>query len=452
MELTYEQIEIINAVPSIDRCMKINAFAGTGKTSTLISIAKAYPDKKFFYLAFNRSIAEESKRKFPVNVKVMTTHALAKRYIANKDQARGDYRILEVADILNIDYSHAIFVHEILSKWLNGHYKTFLELIDDTQGIKENVIRYSALAQEFYELMRDRKIEISHSFYLKEFHLNLPTDFKLDFIMVDEAQDTNDVTLDIIANLPGKKIIVGDTHQQIYAFRGSINAMKKIEADKEFFLTNTFRCRPSIVAEANSILSKYKGETQCLKAAFTDYNSPKTTAYLSRTNAELILLIDMITDFNLTRNPHEIFKSSLAVHYFIKGDWKKIPPEYKFLQKIGNETDFYDYLQSTKDPELERAYNNHLKYGDRLIALLEKAVKCSQTETSNITLSTAHSSKGLEWDKVYMTSDYPDLNLLIANKEQQITLEIINEINLQYVASTRAIYELVHMSPEPVVV
>jgi len=64
IEPTFEQKEIIRQVLKEER-LKIKAFAGSGKTSTLKMVAEAYPDKKFLYLAFNRRIADEALEKFP---------------------------------------------------------------------------------------------------------------------------------------------------------------------------------------------------------------------------------------------------------------------------------------------------------------------------------------------------------------------------------------------------
>ena len=52
MELTPEQLDIINSTGNI----KINAVAGSGKTTTVIEYAKARPTtSKILYLAFNKS-------------------------------------------------------------------------------------------------------------------------------------------------------------------------------------------------------------------------------------------------------------------------------------------------------------------------------------------------------------------------------------------------------------
>ncbi|MEX0810895.1 MAG: hypothetical protein WD048_01680 [Chitinophagales bacterium] len=53
MELTKQQYDIINSTGNI----KVNAVAGSGKTTTIIEYAKARPESsKILYLAFNKSV------------------------------------------------------------------------------------------------------------------------------------------------------------------------------------------------------------------------------------------------------------------------------------------------------------------------------------------------------------------------------------------------------------
>ena len=59
MELTKEQYNIVHSVGNI----KINAVAGSGKTTTVIEYAKARPqNSKILYLAFNRSVKLEAMK------------------------------------------------------------------------------------------------------------------------------------------------------------------------------------------------------------------------------------------------------------------------------------------------------------------------------------------------------------------------------------------------------
>lgn len=71
---TPEQDAVINWQGSK---LVVNAFAGTGKTSTLVRFAEANPECKILYLAYNRAVRDEAERKFPSNVECKTSHQLA---------------------------------------------------------------------------------------------------------------------------------------------------------------------------------------------------------------------------------------------------------------------------------------------------------------------------------------------------------------------------------------
>ncbi len=58
--------------------LRIDAYAGTGKTTTLRLLAESTP-KRGLYLAFNRSIAAEAAERFPTRVRCATAHSLAFR-------------------------------------------------------------------------------------------------------------------------------------------------------------------------------------------------------------------------------------------------------------------------------------------------------------------------------------------------------------------------------------
>ena len=78
MKLTKEQKEIINSNGNI----RINAIAGSGKTTTVIEYAASRPkEAKILYLVFNKSVKTEAIHKFQQkglkNVKVETAHSLA---------------------------------------------------------------------------------------------------------------------------------------------------------------------------------------------------------------------------------------------------------------------------------------------------------------------------------------------------------------------------------------
>lgn len=89
MKLTKEQEDIINSTGNI----KINAVAGSGKTTTIIEYARTRPkESKILYIAFNKSVKLEAVKKFAdkglSNVKVETAHSLAFKHVVFKHKYR----------------------------------------------------------------------------------------------------------------------------------------------------------------------------------------------------------------------------------------------------------------------------------------------------------------------------------------------------------------------------
>ncbi|MPB31793.1 ATP-dependent helicase, partial [Campylobacter fetus] len=68
-----------------------------------------------------------------------------------------------------------------------------------------------------------------------------------DYILFDEAQDSNAVMLSIFLNNVCKKILVGDTFQNIYGFNQTINALETIEADFHLNLSPNYRSTQEIL-------------------------------------------------------------------------------------------------------------------------------------------------------------------------------------------------------------
>ena len=86
---TAEQQAIIDAfgrelaAPASGRShLIVNAFAGTGKTSTLRMMSDAQPQARGLYVAFNRSVADAAQRVFGSHVECRTSHSLAYRHVA----------------------------------------------------------------------------------------------------------------------------------------------------------------------------------------------------------------------------------------------------------------------------------------------------------------------------------------------------------------------------------
>ena len=83
--MTAEQARIANhRLSSTDELVKIVAFAGTGKTTTLIEMCQNNPDLGFLVVVFNKDVQLRAKNAFPKNTVVRTAHALAMKKVGRR--------------------------------------------------------------------------------------------------------------------------------------------------------------------------------------------------------------------------------------------------------------------------------------------------------------------------------------------------------------------------------
>ena len=463
MNLTKQQLEILESVQKY-KSIKINAFAGTGKTTTLKLIAEKYSEKKILYLAFNSAIKNEATSLFPNNTHVKTTHGLA--FGAIKKNTTIDltkiinYRAIDISKEFEVTYNQAVGALKIFENFCNS-IKSEIEPKD---------IEHKT-AKTMFDMMLISKMEPTHAFYLKYYYLLISSQqiqqFNYDIIMLDEAQDTNEVTLGIFEALSSKvKIYVGDEHQQIYSFRGSKNALSKIKSDKKLYLSCSFRFNSSIANFANILLKNFKNESVSIDTLKEEKdNICETNGYISRTNAQLISIIsDRIINrkpFVTVRDPNEIFNLTIEVHYILTNKKDKVKRN-RFLKDFSNEDEILDYANEVDDYELKSALKMAKEYKEKIFEfkdISDKFFAAWKNRISNgfeqrkkeiMFLTTAHTAKGLEWDKVTIADDFTDFADLIVDfgcdnlvqfKEEQNHLanqELIDEFNLFYVAITRA--------------
>ncbi len=462
MNTTPQQQAILEAVQN-HRNIKINAFAGTGKTTTLKLIAQTYKTKKILYLAFNSAIKNEATGLFPSNTSVKTTHGLAFTAIKKHTNLTLDtlvnYRAIDISKEFEISYDQAI-----------GTLKIFENFCNNTKNeIAKDDIEHKS-AKRMFDYMLIGKMQPTHGFYLKYYYLLLASrqisQFDYDIIMLDEAQDTNEVTLGIFEALSGKtKIFVGDKHQQIYSFRGSKNALDKIKCDITLYLSVSFRFNNAIAHYANRLLREFKNETVAIETIKESDTTITTNGYISRTNAQLIATIsNRINErkpFVTVRDPKEIFNLTIEVYYFLNNEKQNIVRN-RFLKDFGSEEELAEYAKEVEDYELKSALKVAKEYNEKIFGFQEIAIKFYEAWKNRanngfaertpeiLFLTTTHTAKGLEWDSVTVADDFADFADLLVDfgcdtlqkftKEQHFlpNQELFDEFNLFYVAITRA--------------
>lgn len=463
---TQEQLDILEAFKH-NNILKVNAVAGSGKSSTLKYLAENNPERSL-YLCYNRGVAEEAREKFPEHVDCRTIHSLAfatTGSIVNHKRQRptGGYvnvagtpsEIVQYYSVKDFDTESspisalaiATFAKMTVYRFENSSEvqitnkllpkKDLKDLDKNHEGINKAKLEKTILdlAQS---LWNDRinprsKVLATHDTYLKLFHLSKPV-LDYEIIYVDEAQDSNPCTLDIINNQKAKVVYVGDTYQSIYQFRYAVNAMESIDAPTKM-LSKSFRYGQSVADVASLIIDEVisiegNDKVESTVGKFND----KTYTKLFRTNAALLeeavkLINDNLKVYCAVDRKDFTNKLKSAQELF-KGNLKGVKH-----QEISQYSNWWDFIQGAEDdPELKRIQGivekNKTSKFIYALSCLEKS-----TDKADIVLTTAHKSKGLQWDNVKIADDFPVASILEGKASDQ-------ERNLFYVACTRAIHKL----------
>ena len=440
-------------VQSNANCLVVNAFAGTGKTSTLIDYAKARPKERMYYLAFNRAVKDEAMSRFPSNVRCVTTHGLAYKDfgVAYKNKL-GQPKPASIAKMFKCNYATATSACDTINNYLCSSDNVLSET-HVSAGLSNNMADIALYtAKQIWEKMRDTSnvyVRMPHDGYLKLYQLSQPR-INADVIMVDEAQDSNTLVLDIVGKQNSRKIYVGDQNQAIYAFRKAIDALNKVEAEQYLNLTASFRFGPGIASLATLLLKDWKNEKKHIlglgknKTNFS-VNQSGPHSVLARTNSGLFDAA--ITALN-SGNPFGYMGGYEGYRLDM------ILDAYNLKKGLGNITDptvllfpsyeeLENYATTVDDKELKMLIRVIDKYGVEIPSLINQLkTKSIRNLTNNeIILTTAHKAKGMEFNSVVLLDDYTDLKVTIDDNGQEVVPDT-EDINILYVAATRAITNL----------
>lgn len=482
--LTSEQSAIISSEGNL----AINAVAGSGKTTTIIEYAAARPSTaRILYLAFNKSVKQEAIRKFTArgltNVKIETAHSLAYRHIVAGSQYKvkqGSYKTHEIASILGLPASgdkHAEYI-------IANHINKFITYFCNSDKDKVQDLNYlvtiadpkaQAFVRSFYAMietgtrqmlakMKMGEIEITHDFYLKLFQLSKPV-LPYNYILFDEAQDASAAMLDVFLQQKSIKVIVGDTHQQIYGWRHAVNSLAKTGFDT-LQLSTSFRFPQDIATLAmrtlqwKDHLSEYKPVTITGKG---NHSKGISKATIARTNLGLLLkAIEYITDNRKTK--YIYFEGNINSYTYADDgaslydvlnlyNQQRDRIRDQLIKTMNNLEELEEYIEKTEDLQLSMMVEIVKEYENEIPAIIKSLKDLhSGDEDRNkaeMIFSTVHRAKGMEYDTVYLVNDFiteARLEKQVAehkNNKQPLDRSKLNEeINLLYVAVTRTKNEL----------
>jgi superfamily I DNA/RNA helicase len=470
MSLTQEQTAVVDSgSPSV----VVNAFAGAGKTSTLCAYAEARPNERILFVAFNRSVAEEARSRMPDNVCVKTSHALAwgavaRGWNAAKLQSKFNAWLLLQQKLPHLDGEQGVARADALVRFLNwfcqSHSPTLYDhaqYVDDEELLHIDISRadFLSLAETAWSRMSDGQdpFPATHDTYFKLWQMSQPR-LPYDVILLDEAQDTNPALFDVFARQEhAVRVLVGDRHQNIYGFRGAMNAMEAFKGDDvgRYALTHSFRFGPKIADVANVLLREFKNESLRLIGSGTDAGvvgesheppSRMKTGMLFRTNAGLFDAAAAIC-LHGGKEIHFLggfrgyaFRDILDTYYLATGQKSSI--ENPFLRGFRNFEELQNYAKQVDDKEIKVRCRVVEKYWHQLPHIYRR-IEAAASDDGQLTMATAHKSKGCEWDQVILGDDFPPLcqdgkpNTARYQPKKESVMPT-PEANLWYVAVTRA--------------
>lgn len=471
----------------------LEAVAGAGKTTTLIEAASRMRGQGAI-LAYNKKIADEIKGKLTgrgldwKKAQAGTVHSFGfSAYRKNVPDVRvDDEKVGKIFDAaLPEAHPMARFRSQILQMVSLAKQSAFgiVRSASDRSAWEHLVDHFGISGDEDEFFPVDEAITAAMAILARSTELLRVADFddmiymplvhrmrvwQFDWVMVDEAQDTNAARralVRVLVKKGGRVIAVGDRHQAIYGFTGAdADALDLIAQDFRAIrlpLTTTYRCPKAVVAMAQQWVSH-------IQAAATAPEGSVSSMVLE----DLVRLPGLSAeDAVLCRNTKPLVALALSLirggvacrveGRDIAAGLVKLARRWKVrtLEKL--EERLEEYVERERTKLLAKKQESRMAVLEDTVATLTvliQACRADQQHSVNdlvarieslfadgqaevLTLSTIHKAKGREWRRVFWLDRAGTLPSKWARQEWQQE----QERNLCYVAATRAQEKLIEV-------
>ena len=452
----------------------VDAGAGTGKTFTIVEGANRMSGNMAFF-AFNKSIATELGKRLPDNVYTATFHSMGNSAI----RENLGYRKMDkwkssniIREVIGENY-YALPLVKLISLMKGGiveatDRKSIKRLIDvhhiQFNTDSDEVMALKNLPMIMQKIKSSNVIDFDDMIWLP-ITLNLPLK-KYDVVFVDEAQDFNQVQRMLILKCLDENarcVIVGDPNQAIYGFRGADsssmslfeNSLKQLgRTVSKYPLSLTWRCPTSVVEEANRFVVDFHAVEGAKKGnvmTHADFEPVKGDMVLCRYNAPLVgafyrligkgksaYILGRDLGKGLVQSVKKITKDmNMTTQMFAE----KLDEEYERQRNKLMEQEKLAQLNTLEDRhECICLFVYRTNTVRELIAEIERVFPYKDGK-GDIMLSTVHKAKGLEADNVYI--------LATERMPHPRAINMREEMNICYVAITRAKKNLYYVGPKP---
>lgn len=289
-----------------------------------------------------------------------------------------------------------------------------------------------------------------------------------DWVLVDEAQDTNPIRLAFakaMLAVGGRFLAVGDPKQAIYGFTGadsqSLETIREEFGTVQLDLTVSFRCPKAVVREAQQFASHIQSaenaiegevinstiEDMMLTVSNATNKELEASAILCRKNAPIVGLA-----FSLLRSRIPCHVEGRDIGASIKTLPAKWPTIKKLIQILPlveayRQREVQKFMAKGQEMRADAMHDRcdtfkALADGllrDNLDATVDELFRqvdqmFRNDDKTGLTLASVHRSKGREWETVYILGRFQFMPSPFARQEWQLD----QEENLQYVAITRS--------------
>lgn len=450
----------------------INAIAGSGKTTTLIEYTKQLPKtSRVLYIVFNTSMKHEALAKFSDaglgHVDIETAHSLAYKHIVHQhisDVQHREYTLDEIRALCGLSrdpdgYALARHIRSYFNYYCNSEYDSLdsadycdiQHSLEDQNFVQEHVLEIVDGAQKLWTAIDTGDCNMTHDFYLKKFHLSR-TVLPYEYILFDEAQDASGAMLGIIRHQQhAQRIMVGDTHQQIYGWRYAVNSLERVDFPIHY-LSASFRFPSEIATYAMRVLSLKKKLGYPMRMSIVGKGGERgngATGYIARTNQGLLeLLLNHIHQ----PNPEAFYCEGGLPSYVFGGNTLLMDAVRLYegkrvtrgpLARMQSFEDFEAHAHHIRNIQWSLIIDMVKRYREDLVALIDTLASYhgNREEVRHI-FSTVHKCKGMEYETVHLAQDFITEDAIINASEQELSTakrdRLIEEINILYVAITRA--------------
>ncbi len=447
----------------------VEGVAGCGKTTTNVEALKLVPQSdRTRYAAFSKHIEQDISAKAPAHVSVKTFHgwgyADIRKALPNIEKPN-KYKVHSIIDNLapvidNYLKFDIVTMVSLLKGTMADTHPDTLTLLADNFNLDIPEDRYGLVRKVFDTSITDRKvIDFDDMVYYPASNIVKCSQF--DNIFIDEMQDMNTGQYQLAKNslADGGRILgIGDPNQSIFAFRGAHMGIMDYMADEmsatRLPLTISYRAPLAIVELVNKEYPSIKFEAAPgAKDGAVDwigsqqfYDTIRSgDSALCRTNAPLIKPC-----FRLIQQGVK----AVILGRDIGAGLVKLIEKREKLQRVTDLNKLLIQINIYCNNEIARALDlNRLARASMLQDQKETVIALSDgcntiqelkrktkamfvKEKNDVTFSSIHKAKGIEWRRVFVIG--PKGNHPMGNRQQ--------ETNIRYVRDTRTLDQLYYVN------